>query len=280
MTKKMSTEEHDDISDSEITAPEYGLEVVKIASIVRGGKYSTNYRPKDDAEVQALAEDIKEHGLLTEPWTVRDKKGDLHLVAGESRISALELLKETDVRVRVYEADAYGGVQKTATLLRALENSRKEVSFADRVRSVRQMVSARISRSEIATTWHLTEAYVQMIQRWDTKLPPGWEGKLTKNQAEVIAASDHPVAAYEIFLATGELPAKRENSGRGRGAKAANFRAQLVSRYPFAADFPWDKEIVKLTSERHLADFSAFLDRLISLARAGELRTRDVQPGA
>jgi hypothetical protein len=281
MVKKMS-ETSVQVNDANEALPfaDYAEKDVRISDIVRDGRYASNYRKHTDDEIRAAAEDIKVHGLLTPPWTVQDRGGRLHLAAGEKRIKALELLGEDTVRVRVYDSGAFGGIQKTSALLRAIENHRTEATFADRVRSVRQLSAARVSASEIASTWGIDTAYVQSILRWDSKLPPGWEDKLTKNVADRVAAAEDPAAAYAQYVADGSLPAKRENPGRGRGAKAASLKAKLFSVHPWAEKLPWDSGIVKLTSEEHLTAFSALCARLESLAKKGALVPRQKEADA
>jgi hypothetical protein len=231
------------------STPESTIEDVKISDIITNGKYSTNYREAGD--VSWLSDSIKEFGLQTPIWVVRDGTGDAHFVAGGKRIAATVALGHDTIRARVFSSTALRSkIGQTIVLLRAIENSRAEATFADTVRSCRQCKGERLSAVDTAIAWGLQKAYVDRIYAFDRVFPVGWEDKLTKNQADLLAGATDPAGAYNEFIETGKLPAKKvANPGRGRGAAAAKYRGLIVAEFPWAEGLPWELGIKISTAD-------------------------------
>jgi ParB/RepB/Spo0J family partition protein len=73
---------------SSAAATTFDIEEIERALIVTGRNNRTVFKP---GSIQALADDIREHGLI-QPPTVRPRNGSYQLVAGERRLRALDLL--------------------------------------------------------------------------------------------------------------------------------------------------------------------------------------------
>lgn len=237
---------------SQPDVPAHEERTVNVADIILESKHGANYQTHSEDQIQGMAESIKLVGLKNPVWIVEDEDGKLYLAGGELRVKAHTLLSKAEsgveydtIRAKIFRRNAVGkSLSGTIAALRAIENDRDDVSFAARVRSVRQLRANHYSEKTIGTLWRLSEEYIKKIVKWDAKFPVGWEDKLTKHQAEYLASLADPSAAYAEFAATNKMPAKPAKadgaSNKGRGAQKTALVSELSKTFPWAEKLPWD----------------------------------------
>ena len=160
----------------------------------------------DEAEIEALAASIREHGVL-QPLLVRPARAlasGYEIVAGERRWRAAQRagLSELPVVVRTLEDREVLEVALVENLqreeLHPLEEARAYrrlvEEFGRRQEDIARMVGK--SRSHVANSLRL----LQLPEQVQTHL---WHGRLSAGHARALLAADDPAAAAEVVLARG-----------------------------------------------------------------------------
>lgn len=128
----------------------------------------------DDDRIEALAESIKEHGLL-QPIIVRKQGAGFSIVAGERRLRAVKLLKEPKIRAILIDAD-----EKTISQLALMENLQRE--------DLNPLEEAQ-AYSYLMTEHNLTQAEVAVVAGKSRAQIANMVRLLTLNKDEKIALS-------------------------------------------------------------------------------------------
>jgi len=157
----------------------------------------------DDAEIQELADTIREHGLI-QPITVRKHSGRYQIVSGERRTRASRVAGLTEIDARVYEMLS----DKTMMEWAIIENvQRVDLNPVEISRSFQQLIenhgythedlAARLGKSRSAITNSL-----RLLKLPDTVL--GWieDGSLSASAARTLLSpeiSDPEKTARQII---------------------------------------------------------------------------------
>ena len=163
-------------------------------------------QPRKDFSTEALnelADSIKEQGIV-QPLIVRERNGQLELIAGERRWRAAQLLSLPDVPVIVREAD-----DRVVLELALIENLQREnLNAIEEAQGYAQLIEAfRLTQEEVATKVGKSRAAVANALRL-LKLPASIqasvrEGSLSVGHAKVIlglANERHQKLAAEKIL--------------------------------------------------------------------------------
>ncbi len=185
--------------------------------LIKTHVYGSNYRDKlSDGEIADSAEAIKANGLPEPPWAML-LDGKFYHIAGDSRLAGMERLAMTEYPYRVVDVAAAGIEPRAlALMIRTISDQVRQLSFAERVRQIRQHSGIGMQAGDIAVRIKVQKSYVSGLMKLDRCLPPGWEERLNGMQAQKVYGSRTPREDYDAFLSTGKLP-KRDDAGNGSG---------------------------------------------------------------
>jgi ParB family transcriptional regulator, chromosome partitioning protein len=167
------------------------------------------FQPRKDFSpetLRELADSIKEQGIV-QPLIVRERDGQLELIAGERRWRAAQLLGLTEVPVILRQAD-----DRAVLELALIENLQREnLNPIEEAHGYAQLIEQfQLKQEEVATKVGKSRAVVANALRL-LKLPPSIqtsirEGRLSVGHAKVIlglASEKHQKLAFERILKEG-----------------------------------------------------------------------------
>ena len=138
--------------------------------------YVSDLNPRsviDDASIEALAENIRQLGLIHPLAGLADDEGRTGIVAGGRRHRALALLQD-DPRFHMIPVHMAPD-EATARAWAASENNVREALHpADEIREFGAMHERGVPVPSIAVAFGVTEPHVTAAWRWPSCPPPCW----------------------------------------------------------------------------------------------------------
>lgn len=156
----------------------------------------------DKESIQALAESIKEAGLL-QPISVIEDSGEYTLVAGERRLRAVKLLGHETIKAIVVNAD-----EKYAAELALIENlQREDLNALDEAEAYDALIKQhKITHERLSTLVGKSRAhisnYIRLLQLKKHELEALRSGSLTVGHAKVLLSIKDPALRQRVFKAS------------------------------------------------------------------------------
>lgn len=259
--------------------------------IVTDHQYGSNYRePLSEEDIVSSASAIEHDGMPEPPWAMAVGGKCFH-VAGDKRLAGMRRLGWRWFTYRVIDAEKLDVAPESLALqIRTVSDQVRPLSFAERVRQIRQHAAVGMSAKDIGVRISLQTGYISGLLKLDKALPAGWEVKVNAKQAQDLYSASNIRAAWKLFLETGRTPEKEKGgeNGRPRG-QAANkekFKTDLAAVHgEWTRHLPWQFITVggkKAAVERldaTLRDFRQKIEASLSLhAPSGKMTIGGLPP--
>jgi len=168
-------------------------------------KIQDGWNPRAEfGDIQTLANDIKENGLLV-PIRIKRVGDDLVVVDGERRMRAVKLLLEQGVEIKAVPAMLISGKGDSELMFEALStNTGKPLTFSEEAEAFRRLVAWGVTQSDIARRIGRDPAYVSARMTFVNNATPEVkqavaENKISKSTAMAIANKNDAAKQSELL---------------------------------------------------------------------------------
>lgn len=251
------------MTKEEITQEMPTIIKTKVSNIIRSDKF--NCRSKLTKErIEEIAKSIRQKGLVNPPIVREGKDGQYELVAGFTRVAAVESIagKDADIAVRVMTFET----EEDAMMVNALENTaRTDLLRYDLARLVHKLVSkVGLQQAKVASNLGLSQGWVsQLVKVWEGLSNPvkewwaGFQDPDKQPQFSDIQKMSKETPAdqkkmLEALLKGEDVGSATNGEGNGDGAEGKKKRTMKDIRAKLDS-FESKKEENKLTDEETIA---------------------------